>query len=133
MPFAFGALKAGFVRFGIHDSSSCLLKPLFRVDSAHIRSLNPIQVKRVFSTRDETNDQNRTTEHHRRPSAAGPFEANTRCQPRRFGWKALGGILLDRTAISRIESQARYVMDYEAAAIARALKVSVAWLYGETR
>jgi transcriptional regulator with XRE-family HTH domain len=41
------------------------------------------------------------------------------------------GILLDRTAISRIESQTRYVMDYEAAAIARALKVSVAWLYGE--
>jgi hypothetical protein len=34
------------------------------------------------------------------------------------------GILLDRTAVSRIESQSRYVMDYEAAAIARALKVS---------
>jgi hypothetical protein len=41
------------------------------------------------------------------------------------------GILLDRTAISRIESQTRYVMDYEAAAIARALKVSVGWLYGQ--
>jgi hypothetical protein len=34
------------------------------------------------------------------------------------------GILLDRTAVSRIESQSRYVMDYEAAVIARALKVS---------
>ena len=40
---------------------------------------------------------------------------------------------MDRTAVSRIESQARYVMDYEAAAIARALKGSVAWLFGETR
>ena len=27
----------------------------------------------------------------------------------------------------------RYAMDYEAAAIPRALKVSVAWLFGETR
>ena len=41
------------------------------------------------------------------------------------------GVLLDRTAISRIENQSRYVMDYEATAIARALKVSVAWLFGE--
>lgn len=41
------------------------------------------------------------------------------------------GILIDRTAISRIEGKTRYVMDYEAAAIARALKVSVAWLFGE--
>jgi transcriptional regulator with XRE-family HTH domain len=40
-------------------------------------------------------------------------------------------ILLDRSAISRIESQTRYVMDYEAAAIARALKVSVGWLFGQ--
>lgn len=43
------------------------------------------------------------------------------------------GILLDRTAISRIENQSRYIMDYEAIAIARALKVSVAWLFGESR
>ena len=41
------------------------------------------------------------------------------------------GVSLDRTAISRIESQTRYTMDYEVAAIARALKVSIAWLYGE--
>ena len=47
------------------------------------------------------------------------------------GRLAAQSILLDRTAISRIESQARYVMDYEAAALARALKISVAWLYGE--
>jgi len=43
------------------------------------------------------------------------------------------GIVMDRTAVSRIENQSRYVMDYEAAAIARALKVSVAWLFGESR
>jgi len=47
------------------------------------------------------------------------------------GRLAAHGILLDRSAISRIESQTRYVMDYEAAAIARALKISVAWLFGE--
>jgi hypothetical protein len=38
------------------------------------------------------------------------------------------GIFFDHTAISRIESLTRYVMDYEAATIARALKVPVAWL-----
>ena len=43
------------------------------------------------------------------------------------------GISMDRTAVSRIESQARYAMDFEVAAIARALKVSVAWLFGESR
>ena len=41
------------------------------------------------------------------------------------------GILVDRSAVSRIENQTRYLMDYEAQAIARALKVSVAWLFGE--
>jgi len=48
------------------------------------------------------------------------------------GKLAAQGILMDRTAVSRIESQSRYAMDYEAAAIARALKVSVAWLFGES-
>ena len=48
------------------------------------------------------------------------------------GKLAVQGILMDRTAVSRIENQSRYAMDYEAAAIARALKVSVAWLFGET-
>lgn len=43
------------------------------------------------------------------------------------------GISIDRTAVSRIENQTRYAMDYEAAAIARALKVLVARLFGETR
>ena len=41
------------------------------------------------------------------------------------------GVLIDQTAISRIESQSRYVMDYEAVAIAKALKVPVSRLFGE--
>lgn len=41
------------------------------------------------------------------------------------------GVTITQTGISKIENQERYVMDYEAAALARALRVSVAWLYGE--
>jgi hypothetical protein len=48
------------------------------------------------------------------------------------GKLAAKGISLDQTAISRIESQKRYLMDYEVSAIAKCLKVSVAWLYQET-
>jgi HTH-type transcriptional regulator, cell division transcriptional repressor len=63
-------------------------------------------------------------------------EARLRLQPSvsqndLAGKLAVRGILLDQTAISRIESGSRYVMDYEAVAIARSLKVSVAWLFGE--
>jgi len=47
------------------------------------------------------------------------------------GRLAARGIVLDQTAISRIENQTRYLMDYEVAAIAKCLKVSVAWLFGE--
>ena len=47
------------------------------------------------------------------------------------GRLAAKGIILDQTAISRIERQDRYLMDYEVAAIAKCLKVSVAWLHGE--
>lgn len=47
------------------------------------------------------------------------------------GRLASQGILLDRSALSRIEGQDRYLMDYEIGAIARALKVSVTWLFGE--
>jgi hypothetical protein len=47
------------------------------------------------------------------------------------GRLARHGILLDRTEIFRIESQTRYVLDYEAAAIARALKISLGSLFGE--
>ena len=41
-------------------------------------------------------------------------------------------ITLDRSAISRIESGTRYLMDYEIVAIAKSLKVSVGWLLGES-
>lgn len=49
------------------------------------------------------------------------------------GRLAAAGIVMDQTAISRIESQTRYLMDYEVAAVARCLKVSVAWLFGEAK
>jgi hypothetical protein len=41
------------------------------------------------------------------------------------------GIQITQTGISKIENRTRYVTDYEAKALARALRVSVAWLYGE--
>ena len=47
------------------------------------------------------------------------------------GKLARRGIQITQTSLSKIESRDRYVMDYEAHAIAKALKVSVAWLYGE--
>ena len=43
------------------------------------------------------------------------------------------GVTADRSAISRIESQQRYVMDYEAEALAKALKVTISWLYNKRR
>jgi HTH-type transcriptional regulator, cell division transcriptional repressor len=48
------------------------------------------------------------------------------------GKLAARGITIDQTALSRIEKQQRYLMDYEIQALARCLKVSVAWLFGET-
>ena len=47
------------------------------------------------------------------------------------GRLASKGIMLDQTAISRIEKQARYLMDYELIAIAKVLNASVASLVGE--
>jgi HTH-type transcriptional regulator, cell division transcriptional repressor len=47
------------------------------------------------------------------------------------GKLAARGITIDQTALSRIEKQQRYLMDYEIQALARCLKVSVAWLFGE--
>jgi len=47
------------------------------------------------------------------------------------GRLAARNLTLDRSAISRIENGTRYLMDYEIVAIARSLKVSVAWLFGE--
>jgi len=64
-------------------------------------------------------------------------EARLRCQPHvsqddLAGRLAAKGISMDQTAVSRVENQTRYLMDYEVAAIAKCLKVSVAWLFGET-
>jgi len=42
------------------------------------------------------------------------------------------GIQIDRSGLSKIETGHRPVTDIEAASFAKALKVSVAWLYGET-
>jgi transcriptional regulator with XRE-family HTH domain len=41
------------------------------------------------------------------------------------------GLDLDRPTITRIENQQRFLRDYEIRVIARTLKVSVAWLFGE--
>lgn len=43
------------------------------------------------------------------------------------------GLDMDRPTITRIENGKRYVRDYEILAMARALKVSVAWLFGEEK
>jgi len=63
-------------------------------------------------------------------------QARLKCQPAvsqddLAGRLARQGILIDRSAISRIETHSRYLMDYEIAAIAKSLKVSVGWLFGE--
>jgi hypothetical protein len=60
-------------------------------------------------------------------------QARLRCSPpvsqdNLAGRVAKYGVTLDRSAISRIESQERYLMDYELIAIARALRVGVDWL-----
>jgi len=39
---------------------------------------------------------------------------------------------LDRSAVSRLERNERYAQDYEVAALARCLKVTIGWLYAET-
>jgi len=65
-------------------------------------------------------------------------QARLRCNPPvsqedLAGRLAAKGILMDRSAISRIESLTRYVMDYEISAIAAALKTTVALLFGEIK
>jgi len=47
------------------------------------------------------------------------------------GRLAVAGVAIDRSAISRIENQERYLMDYEIAALAKSLRVSVGELFGE--
>ena len=64
-------------------------------------------------------------------------QARLKCKPAvsqedLAGRLAAQNITIDRSAISRIENQGRYLMDYEISAIARSLKVSVGWLFGES-
>jgi transcriptional regulator with XRE-family HTH domain len=49
------------------------------------------------------------------------------------GRLAAKGVQITQTGISKLENRQRYVMDYEALAIAKALRVSVSWLYGESK
>lgn len=41
------------------------------------------------------------------------------------------GISVDRSAVTRIESAERYVLDYEAEALAKALRVPIERLFGK--
>lgn len=41
------------------------------------------------------------------------------------------GVQMTQTSLSKLESRQRYVLDYEVQALAKALKVSIEWLYGE--
>ena len=42
------------------------------------------------------------------------------------------GVMINQSGISKIESGHRPVLDVEVVALAKALNVSVAWLFGET-
>ena len=42
------------------------------------------------------------------------------------------GLAVDRATITRIENGQRYLRDFEVRAIAKVLKVSVAWLFRES-
>lgn len=48
------------------------------------------------------------------------------------GRLAKRGVYITQTSLSKLENQQRYVMDYEAKAIAKALRVTVAWLFSES-
>jgi hypothetical protein len=41
------------------------------------------------------------------------------------------GVQINQAAISRIENRTRIVMDFEAQALAKALKKPISWLFGE--
>ena len=47
------------------------------------------------------------------------------------GKLAREGIAITQTSISKLENGERYVMDYEALALSKILKVKISWLYGE--
>lgn len=41
------------------------------------------------------------------------------------------GVQMTQASISKLENGQRYVMDYEAVALGKALRVRVSWLFGE--
>jgi transcriptional regulator with XRE-family HTH domain len=47
------------------------------------------------------------------------------------GRLARARIRMNQASVSKLESGQRYIMDYEIAALAKALKVSASWLFGE--
>lgn len=47
------------------------------------------------------------------------------------GRLAREGIAMTQTGVSKLENRERACLDYEALALARVLKVSIGWLYGE--
>jgi transcriptional regulator with XRE-family HTH domain len=49
------------------------------------------------------------------------------------GRLAAKGVQITQTGISKLEKRQRYVLDHEALAIAKALRVSISWLYGESK
>ena len=105
------------------------------MDSAHITLSIPLKVKRVNGAHAMKKTTGATAA--RNMIGSRVRQARLKCSPQvsqdnLAGRLAAQNITLDRSAISRIENGTRYVMDYEVAAIARSLKVSVAWLFGES-
>ena len=49
------------------------------------------------------------------------------------GRLARHGIQLTQASLSKLENRQRYAMDYEVAALAKVLKVSIGWLFAEDR
>ena len=47
------------------------------------------------------------------------------------GKLAREGVTMNQTAVSKVENGERYVMDYEALALSKVLRVTISWLYGE--
>ena len=105
-----------------------------RVDFTHISRRIQLKVKRVNGT--HAMKQTSKTTAARNVIGRRIRQARLRCSPAvsqedLAGRLAAQNITIDRSAISRIENSARYLMDYEIKAIASSLKVSVGWLFGE--
>jgi hypothetical protein len=42
------------------------------------------------------------------------------------------GVAMTQASLSKLENRQRYLMDYEAAALSKALRVKISWLFGES-